>query len=952
MKKLIDWIDHRTGIRGATHEALYENIPSGARLRYVTGSMLVFAFITQMVTGIFLWMAYSPSSQTAWESVYYIQHEMAGGWFLRGVHHFMAQAMIVLLGLHLLQVIVDKAYKGPREVNFWLGLILMQIVLGLALTGYLLPWDQKGYWATNVATSLMALIPFGIGERIQQLVIGGTDYNHHTLTRFFAMHAGVLPLLLLAFLAMHVAVFRRHGITAKITAGRRDQYFWPHQILWDSIGCLALVFVVVLLTIHFDVGGLFSGGMSGETHGAELGAPADPSEPYGAARPEWYFLFLFQFLKYFHGKTEIIGAIVIPGAVVGFMFLMPFIAKFKGGHQFNIAFIAVLFLGALGLTGLALRDDANSEQFQKDKVEAHRNAERIHELVQRRTVDKNGELTEPLMIPREGAIALLRNDPFTQGPVLFKRHCASCHAYEDPAGKDKNNQFVQFQEPKAVPLEKGEKPEDRKVVRDKDGNVVYQDVPLTGPNLYGFATRQWIRGILNPDKISEMKILEPVKSKDENLADSEDHPENHRKQLIAPYFGNTAHRDGRMAKWVEEHLSEKDNIFGDDPTERQQKLDAVVAALSAQAELPEQAAKDEAEATLIAEGVQLIQSTCATYCHRLGDSGQLGLGPDLTGYGSYEWMMGLVSDPGHERFYRRENDRMPAFAEDLAVPESHNVSVREISLVVDWLRRDYYRKDDKQPRLPHSEQQAEETVRLARATQASILPKVAGEELSEQQKELQRAAHLFALNCASCHTHLDKNGQGIQSKKQSAPNLHGFASRPWLKGFLNPEHYKSVEYFGNTAFRDGEMADVVDEFSDLDEEQQALLDKVIIALSAEAQLPSQAKVDAEAADDGSLEEAREAFGESIESFSCAECHYFQDFEDGDVDTYPDLRGWGSRDWLKKMISDPSHFYEANDRMPSYRPEDGSENRGILSEEELEMVVKFIRGEYDVPPRDE
>ena len=145
--------------RDFVHEALYERIPGGARWRYVWGSTLVFAFVVQVITGVFLWMAYSPSTQTAWESVYYIQHEMQGGWLLRGMHHFMAQAMVVLLALHLMQVVIDGAYRAPREVNFWLGLILMQIVLGLSLTGYLLPWDQKGYWATKVATNLMSLVP-------------------------------------------------------------------------------------------------------------------------------------------------------------------------------------------------------------------------------------------------------------------------------------------------------------------------------------------------------------------------------------------------------------------------------------------------------------------------------------------------------------------------------------------------------------------------------------------------------------------------------------------------------------------------------------------------------------------------------------------------------------------------------------------------------------------------
>src|SRR5262245_24817734 len=106
IKAVIDWLDDRAGIRDHMHDALFERIPSGARWRYVTGSMLVVAFVTQAITGIFLWMGYSPSSQTAWESVYYIEHQMAGGSLVRGIHHFMAQAMVVVLALHLLQVVV------------------------------------------------------------------------------------------------------------------------------------------------------------------------------------------------------------------------------------------------------------------------------------------------------------------------------------------------------------------------------------------------------------------------------------------------------------------------------------------------------------------------------------------------------------------------------------------------------------------------------------------------------------------------------------------------------------------------------------------------------------------------------------------------------------------------------------------------------------------------------
>src|SRR5690606_26933558 len=126
---------------------------------------------------------------------------------------FAAQAMVVLLILHLMQVVIDGAYRAPREVNFWLGLVLMQIVMFLGLTGYLLPWDQKGYYATQVATEIIGSAPIA-GPYVQQLLQGGNQYGNLTLTRFFALHAGILPALLIGFLALHIYVFRRHGIHA------------------------------------------------------------------------------------------------------------------------------------------------------------------------------------------------------------------------------------------------------------------------------------------------------------------------------------------------------------------------------------------------------------------------------------------------------------------------------------------------------------------------------------------------------------------------------------------------------------------------------------------------------------------------------------------------------------------------------------------------------------------
>src|SRR4051812_35076677 len=126
-RRILDWAENRSGYRKLLREALYENVPGGARWRYVWGSTLTFALAVQFITGIFLWMNYSPSAQTAWESVWYIQDQMSGGWLLRGLHHYTAQMMTILLVLHLMQVVIDGAYKAPREVNFWFGLVLLQL---------------------------------------------------------------------------------------------------------------------------------------------------------------------------------------------------------------------------------------------------------------------------------------------------------------------------------------------------------------------------------------------------------------------------------------------------------------------------------------------------------------------------------------------------------------------------------------------------------------------------------------------------------------------------------------------------------------------------------------------------------------------------------------------------------------------------------------------------------
>jgi ubiquinol-cytochrome c reductase cytochrome b subunit len=608
MKLLLNWLDDRTGYKTLLHEALYERVPGGARWKYVWGSTLIFTFSVQMITGLFLWMAYSPSSQTAWESVYYIQHEMQFGWLLRGIHHFTAQAMIVLLVFHLMQVIIDGAYRAPREVNFWLGLILMHIVLGLSLTGYLLPWDQKGFWATKVATSIAGITPV-VGESIQQLATGGLEYGHHTLTRFFALHAGLLPALLVAFLGLHLYVFRRHGITVKDPIHAPDTTFWPDQVLKDAVACLAVLATVLVLCVVWHG--------AGPQGGAELGAPADPSDNYSAARPEWYFLFLFELLKHFPGKLEIIGAMVIPGAVVGVLFLMPIVGRWKLGHRFNLGFCGVLMLAIILLTARAVWQDRHDPDYQWAVGDANVKAARVKELAQ------------IYGIRSAGAGHLLHEDPKIAGAEIFKRNCASCHRY---AGHDGTSR---------VPVE-----------------------APTASDLAGFGTPDWIRGMLTGP--AGENFFGPTSKNKE----------------VGERFTK-----GAMADWVKENVTSGKVS----PEELTDVVEFLVSLSEHKQNGPANADRVASGMKFFVDGNDSLDTKCFD-CHAMrvtddpdqlfgGESPGLAPGaPDLSGYGSKEWLRRFLEDPGHKTLYGK-NNAMPAFAERL--------SGRQMSLLIDFLLNDW-----------------------------------------------------------------------------------------------------------------------------------------------------------------------------------------------------------------------------------------------------------------------
>lgn len=622
MNGFFDWLDHRTGFRTLMHAALYEHIPGGPRWRYVWGSTLSFCFFVQVVTGFILWSAYSPSAQTAWESVYYIQHQMTAGWLLRGVHHFTADAMVVLLAIHFVQVVVDGAYRAPREINFWLGLILMQIVLGLALTGYLLPWDQKGYWATRVATKMMGLVPI-IGEPLQRMVVGGAEYGHHTLTRFFALHAGVLPALLTVFLILHVLLFRRHGLTVREPNRAPDSTFWPEQLMRDAVACMA-VMIVVLALVVWNYPRLEAGTPAASQLGAELGAPANPAESYAAARPEVYFLFLFQTLKYLEAFPPVFGAVVVPGIVMLTLIAMPFIGRWRLGHRFNIVWTIALLVGVGVLTALAWYDDhysgtPESQHYLEAVAEAEVEAQRAVELA-----------ASPSGIPPTGALSLLQNDPKMQGPKLFRQHCAACHSHAPMTGTADESQVI---------------------AADKQ----------SASNLWNFGSPDWVRGVLDPKQVAS-----------------------------AHYFGSTALKEGDMVTWVQDTIAKPlDELKGDELAQFRHEVDDVALAVTAESGLPVGNVADLDEH--VAAGRELIvnEFSC-TDCHKFLDAGELGNAPDLTGYASREWLTAFLSNPAAERFYGDKNDRMPAFAAHPTDPSANRLSPQELSLIVSWLRHEWY----------------------------------------------------------------------------------------------------------------------------------------------------------------------------------------------------------------------------------------------------------------------
>ena len=414
-RRIFVWLDRRAGIDKLMKESLDEPIPGGARLAYVFGSGLLFIFISQIITGICLALYYVPSAETAHTSVAYITKQVAAGAFLRSLHYYGSSAMIIVLALHFLQTFLYGSFKGRRELLWMSGAVLSFLVLGMGFTGYLFPWDQKAYFATAVGTNIVGQIPF-VGNWLTRLLRGGDTIGTLTLSRFYVAHVFLIPGAIFGFIAAHIFLFRKAGAAGPIHEDPvhpklPPQGFYPRQVLMDM--ALALLLMVGL-------------GFLAYFHPAGLGPIANPADTQFLPRPEWYYLPMFEWLKYWEGPKVVFAVVVIPGLLAALFFLIPFLDRKLERRPWRrpIPVLAVAFV-MLGIIYFGVKseyddrhDPAVSSQLSKqDQQETAYTAAPFEPYVE----SPGG--TGPLALPI-GPV----NPLISHGKGIFEAHgCSGCH---------------------------------------------------------------------------------------------------------------------------------------------------------------------------------------------------------------------------------------------------------------------------------------------------------------------------------------------------------------------------------------------------------------------------------------------------------------------------------------------------------------------------------------------
>lgn len=301
----LEWLRDRLGWEGLVEVAAKKQVPIHRyTVFYYLGGMALFLFSVQVATGILLLLYYRPSASEAFESVQYVMAEVPFGWLMRSIHSWGANLFVGVVMLHMVSVFFLKAYRAPREMTWITGVLLLFLALGFGFSGYLLPWNELSFFATRVGTDVPAQIPVA-GPLLSRILRGGADVTGATLSRFYGIHVAILPSITTLLLGVHLLLVQKHGMSVPISQkgreGRGALRFFPDFLLRDMVGWLVAVGLLAALSAFLPW---------------ELGKKADPfaSAPSGI-RPEWYFLWMFQALKYLPAKVA-----GLPGEMLGVFF--------------------------------------------------------------------------------------------------------------------------------------------------------------------------------------------------------------------------------------------------------------------------------------------------------------------------------------------------------------------------------------------------------------------------------------------------------------------------------------------------------------------------------------------------------------------------------------------------------------------------------------------------------
>jgi quinol-cytochrome oxidoreductase complex cytochrome b subunit len=284
MGALVRWFQERLPISGKElRELTNEPVPNHLKhWWFCLGGTPLYLFLVQVATGILLAFYYQPAPQTAYASVRYITEEAAFGWYVRSVHKWAATLMIAAVVLHQMRVFFTGAYRKPREINWIVGMCLLMCTLTLGFTGYSLVYEQLSYWGATVGANIAESVPL-IGGFTKRILLGGEAYNDRTLSRFFMLHAAVLPAITIGLLAVHITIIRLQGVTEfrfeNEPEGKPDHFnFFPDHLYTELIMGLVLMIGLSALATVLP---------------ATMGPPADPLTTPEVIKPEWFFYVAF-----------------------------------------------------------------------------------------------------------------------------------------------------------------------------------------------------------------------------------------------------------------------------------------------------------------------------------------------------------------------------------------------------------------------------------------------------------------------------------------------------------------------------------------------------------------------------------------------------------------------------------------------------------------------------------